>query len=414
MNYLGHFGPLIDYFQYNGVHIILLCDHQQSKKTSKAYLFPDIKRVQTIFSKCNIKAFHSTEEFAELLIENKIQAVFFIGIDKITREVKQILGNNKYSIVFAQVQSGIDLMPCKNLSSSDVIYIYCENWKKWWKQWLVHFGLITPNEQDDVFEQIENKTFISGFPPADHISYFDREAIYEKYGIPKDKKVVLLLPFPWSIPFDTWSHIIYKHQNKALKLARIFIHRKLLYIPQVFNSADDLKVAKSIRQFADKNNAVFIIKGRLKNKIPNYLQKLADKVFWDKSYYPYTIMELMYIADLCINFYSDGIKESVFCNTPCICLGPKKEQWGVYRKRFSLNDFSLKPYSNYNYEGVVYNESVDDFAAEFPNKTFDDYPLDEKNRDSFIKKFLGFTDLRSSERIYNDISQRIASWENDS
>ena len=58
----------------------------------------------------------------------------------------------------------------KNLAPSDVIYIYCENWKKWWKQWLVHFGLITTIEQDDVFEQIENKTFISGFPQLDQIA----------------------------------------------------------------------------------------------------------------------------------------------------------------------------------------------------------------------------------------------------
>jgi len=71
-------------------------------------------------------------------------------------------------------------------------------------------------------------------------------------------------------------------------------------------------------------------------------------------------------------------------------------------------DFSPKHGSFYSFNGVVYNESIDDFVKDFPRKSFDDYKLDAKNRDEYIKKFLGYPDFRSSERIYNYLNQRLS------
>jgi len=411
-NYLGHFGPLIDYFQEKGSSVTLLCDNRKKPKGYKSYLYPEVESVQQIFHDSKVKAFHSTEEFINI-IGNNIDVVFFIAFNSIATEAMNLLGRQR-KVIFAHLQSGGDIMYNKGISSADVVYIFSEDWKQWWKKWLLHFNIVSEGQKEKIFEQVDSKPVISGFPQADHMVHYDRGVIFEKYGIPEDKKVVLLLPFPWRVKFCIWSHVIYKPQKKLLKLIKLIFKRQFKTILKISKFADDLQVSQAIKEFAQKNNAFFIVKGRLKNKVPAYLEKIADSIVFDKTYYPYTTMELMYIADLSICFFSDAIKESVAAGTPCVCLGPsRREDWTHYARRFFLKEFSPEPSSYYNCENVVFNESVDDFARQFPNKTFDDYPLDKKNRDSFIKKFLGFSDLRSSERIYNDISQRIASWEND-
>ena len=193
-----------------------------------------------------------------------------------------------------------------------------------------------------------------------------------------------------------------------MKIARLLWNSAWQYISYVFNCADDFQVASAIRKFADRNNAFFVVKGRAKNKIPRYLRRIADKIIFDKNYYPYTAMELMYAADLCVNFYSEANKESVLCDTPSICLGPEKpEDWPSYSARFFMEDFSRKPESFYNFDGVVYNESVDYFAKNFGSKTFEDYAMNQKNKDEFVKKFLGFDDFKTSERIYNYVSKLL-------
>ena len=406
-NYLGHFGPLIDLFQEKGAEVTLLCDYSKPSMGYKAYLFPDTAMVQDVFKQTEVVSFSNMEEFIEIVRVKDIQVIFFIAIDSFAQEILSVLGENK-DVLLAHIQSGGDIILKKNLSAADVIYIFAERWKKRWKDWLLNFKIVADNEKEIVFDQIDAKSVVSGFPQLDQQAYFDRSLIFKKYGIPPDKKIVVLLPFPWRMQFCVWSHIFYKHQNKFLKIMRLLWHRRFKDIYRVLNSVDDMQVAKAIRKFADRNNAFFIVKGSAKNKVPEYLQDIADKVITEGSYYPYAIMELMFVADICIHYYSEAVKECVACNTPSICLGPtKREDWTPYAPRFSVEDFSYKPGNYYNFDGVVYNESVDEFAADFGEKSFNDYPLDPQNHARFVQSFLGYSDLKSSQRIYNDIFERL-------
>jgi hypothetical protein len=411
MNYLGHFGPIIDYFKSKNADIMLLCDnrHKSTSAGYKAYLYPDCENVREVFCKEDVKAFHTTEEFVKIIIEKQRQVVFFIAIDAIAKEVKKILSEKRINVIFAHIQPSGDIMVRNELLGADVVFIYCENWRGWWKEWLLHSGIISEKDKDCIFGQIDTKSVSCGFPMVDQLASYDRRAICEKYGIPEDRKIILFSPFPWRASFSVWSHIIYKPQSKIVKLARLFYHCAWGYIPRVFDAVDDLQVAKAIRQFADRNNAFFLVKSRIKNWMPPYLRRIADAVFFDESYYPTTIEELLFVADLCINFYSEVTKESVISNTPCICLGPpKNEDWPCYSKWFYLEDFSPKHGSFYSFNGVVYNESIDDFVKNFPHKSFDDYKLEAENRDEYVKKFLGYSDFKSSERIYNYLSHRLS------
>ena len=131
--YLGHFGPVIDYFQEKGAEVVLLCDHCQKQKEHgyKAYLYPALEKIEGVFSGVDIKAFHSTEEFVGIIKEAGIQAVFFLSLGEIAKEAKAFI-QKEDDVIFAHLQPSGDIMYTKDLSGADVVYIHSENWKIWW------------------------------------------------------------------------------------------------------------------------------------------------------------------------------------------------------------------------------------------------------------------------------------------
>ncbi len=408
-NYIGSFGPLIECFREKGAKIILLCGHSQNprKHGYKAYLYPYKDKVKGIFSSETVLSYRSNAELAEIIRQNGIRVIFSLTFDKIADDIRAT-GNVSDELLIAYVQTGFDMIYCGVMGfSSDVVYIFSDLWRQCWKKALIHQEGKSEKAKK-LLEKIDNRTIITGFPQIDQMKGFNRKEICEKYGLPRDKKILVLLPFPWRVPFCVWSHIIYKPQNKLLKLLRLAVMREWSKMAEVFTMADDRKITAAIRRFADKNDAFFIVKGRLKNKVPAYLAKVADKVIFDGSFYPYTIMELLFVADLCIHFYSDAVKECVATNTPSICLGPTNpNDWECYAKRFFLEEFSPIEPSYYNFGSVSYNESVDDFAESFAEKSFEDYTIKPAEKSEFMEKFLGFDDLNGCNRVYEDIERRL-------
>jgi len=412
MSYIAHFGPLIDYFQKKGAKISLYCDHRTKQKDYgyKAYQYPYPEKIRKALNVDEIQIFHTTEEFIGIVLEDQMQVVFFFAIDAIAQEAKAILGERAKNIIFAHLQTGADIIGARNLASADIVFVLTENWKIWWKKWLSEYQLISRAEQDDVFEQIDRKAVVSGLPHVDQMVTYSRKSICRKYDLPMDKKIILYLPFPWRVPFCVWSHVNYKPQNKFMKLTRLLRHGCWGQGKEIFNSdmANDLDVVKSIREFADRNNAFFLVKDRLKNKLPSYLKKLSDKIVYDESYYPYTIDELMFVSDVCVHFYSDTVKECVISNVPSICLGPQRlEDWPCYFAMFFIKELSPNPMNYFNYDGLVFNESVESFIEKFPNQTFDNYAFKAENKDKFVQKYLGYSDFNSSKRIYDHLNNRL-------
>jgi hypothetical protein len=338
MNYIGILGPLIDFFKTQGDEVFLLCDHKQKKQNQgyKAYLFPDIDKIKEIFPCERIFYYQSNTELVDVIKQNDIKVIISLTFDSIAKDIYSA-GLSEDNVFIAHIQTGFDLLYYDGAFLADAVYVFSDIWLDNWKKNLVRLGKDTPQ----ILKEMDSKTVIAGFPQLDQLKDFSRDKICEKYGLPKDKKIVVLLPFPWRVSFGVWSHIIYKPQNKILKLLRLIIMRQWSKMKNVFNMADDKKVTEAIRQFSDRNDAFFVVKGRLKNRIPSYLAKAADKVIFDDSFYPYTILELLFVADLCIHFYSDAVKECVPANTPSICLGPKNpNDWECYAERFSLKEFS--------------------------------------------------------------------------
>lgn len=410
-NHIKFFGPLIDFLLAKGWAITIFCDHRAkpSELGYKAYTFPYINKVPTFKSDVSIFTFQSIENLAQQIIKENVKAVFFINFNPLCKELKRILSQKKYYFIAAELQYFFELfLTGKDLSYSDVVYTLSKNWHNWWKEYLKQLNRGSRDSQESIFQEIDRKCVPVGFPEADQCSNLNATLIRKKFGIPDNKKVLLLLPFPWRIPFSIWTHIVYQHQPVLIKVFRLLYHRALEYLPDVKDKIDDLKLTESIRTFAENNDALFIVKGRLKNKIPKYLRRMADRIFFDEDFYPFTTIELLFIADLSISFYSAAIMESVLVKTPTICLAPKGgTYWPGYEDRYHLDNFSPEHGSFYNYNGIVYYQKVDKFISGFANQSFDDFKLIDKEHNKFVKKFLGFNDYNASERIYQDLTIRM-------
>ncbi len=408
-NYIKLFAPLMDHLLAKGCQVTAFCDYRKkpAELGYKSYAFPAVEKLPKFRFDLDIAKFHDLSEFGQLIQKKKMQVLFFVNFDAICKELK-ILLEGKHPFISAELQYFLELFSsCKDLSYTDVIYLYSDNWKEWWKEYLRHHKIENGDELHRFIQKSEEKCVSVGFPEADQCADFETRSLREKYGIPEGKKVLLLFPFPWRLPFSIWTHVIYQPQPYILKLLRLVLNRAFGYFPDLKKGIHDLKLTETIRRFADKNDAYFVVKGRLKNRIPGYLKKLADKVFLDESFYPFTTLELLHIADLSISFYSAVIMESVLAQTPALCLSPKRDMfWPGYDDRHFMPAFSPSPGSFYNFDGAVYYETVGDFISSFHRKTFEDFKPIQEKMGEFIHKFFGYKDRNASGRIYEDLVRR--------
>jgi hypothetical protein len=417
-NQIKLYSPLIEYLLAKGCRVYIFCDYRQkpSEMSYKASLFPAVEKIPVFKSKPTAIAFKSLRELVDIIKREQVQVIFAVNFQILTKEFQEILGKERYRLVIAELQYFAELLMFgKDLSNTDVVYCYSSNWQRWWKDYVVNQNTVAQKNRDEFFRQIDKKTVVVGFPEADQIKGFDKEQVRSKYNIPADKKVVLLMSFPWAghrflllNEVCLWTHIVYKPKSILVKLARLLWHRCWRFWPDIWKGIDDFNITKAIRAFCDRNDALLVVKGRRKNPVAKYLTKIADYVFFDEGYYPFTTLELLFIADLSIGFWTMAIMESILAQTPSISLVPEHGFIWPECEDFDFGaDFSPKPGSFYNFEGVVYSESVKDCISNFASKTFEDYKLDSEKKDEFIKKFLGFSDGCASERIYNDLVIRL-------
>ncbi len=403
---MGHFGSLIDYFLSKGSRVFLYCDNSHDKRQQgyKAYLYPDADLIRSIFPSAEVVVYTTESELVSSVGNFSIEVMFLLAFDGVAERLCGV-GISKDDLLIASIQTGFDLLSRKKSFCDDVVYLFSPLWRDCWKASLLHSGVSDTSLLDD----IDEKTAIVGFPQLDQAKSLNREKICAKYGIPVESKILVYLPFPWRVPFCKWSHIFYKPQSRFLKIARLLLRGDFASVLNVFKAADDRQLAHVIREFSDSNDAFFIVKARAKNNIPSYLTAVADRVIFDESYHPYTIMELLSVADLCIHFYSDAVKESVALGVPSICLGPASpSDWHCYASRFFMPAFSPDPGSYYNFDSVVYNESVEAFVASFADKVFSDYRISPVRQRVFAERYLGYNDFNSCERVYDDICRRLS------
>ena len=408
-NHIKLFAPLVELLLGKGCEVSILCDHRvKAKKMGiKAYQFPSVEKVPKFKYAPKICVFNSVGELAGIVKQNKIDVVFFVNFPPLSSQLKTLLAKENYFFITAEMQHYYDIMLLeKDISVVDVIYCYSKSWVESWKEYVAKHKQILGKSKENYFQEIDSKIRLVGFPVISQVGEYDRNSIREKYNMPLDKKVVLLMPFP---KFSSvWIDSVYRPQSKFLKKAKLIFKGAKEYLPDVEKGIDDLAVTRGLREFCDKNNALLVTKGRIKNPVPKYVEKMSDRIFFDDCFHPYFTLELLAIADLSVSFCSMVVLESIAIGTPSICIMPHEDRiWQPYEVLGLPSEFKMGKGSIYNFPGVAYMKSAEHMSRRFGHETFEDYEIEPLCKSGYVEKFFGFNDFEACSRIYADLCQRL-------
>ena len=160
----------------------------------------------------------------------------------------------------------------------------------------------------------------------------------------------------------------------------------------------------AVRRLCNRSGATLVVKSREKNEDPPFLRRLADAFVFDESVYPYTSMELMAVADLCVHFQSAGVLEAAFAGVPSLSVQISQEHLRTYPTYTEF--YGAQPDTLQNYAGVVWSATPREVIARLETASLADFRVDAERRGAYVGQFVGFDDTRSSDRALDVIERR--------
>ncbi len=146
----------------------------------------------------------------------------------------------------------------------------------------------------------------------------------------------------------------------------------------------------SVRDFCRRTGAALVVKSRAKNRDPRYLRGSADLfVESDDGVFPYTSIELMAIADLCIHFQSGAVLEAAHAGVPSLSVRVPQshlEEYPGHDQLFGGHEGTLQKFA-----GVVWSMEHDEAAARLGRLTLADFKIDPDARRRYIERSSGST-----------------------
>ena len=291
--------------------------------------------------------------------------------------------------------------------SSDLVAGYSRFWLERALEYFRATGAL--RDGDATTEQEIARRFTTvGVPELDQVEAIEPQAVRERLELPAERPVVLFLPYPMmSNPRTFWLRHVYAPTSRVRRAFAVIATRRFEYWRDVLSDRNDRRLVAALRAFCDANDALLIVKSRRKEgRVPRYTRSRADLVLYDPSHYPATILELLSVASLCVHFFSSAVYESVFLGVPSLCIAPSAEDMGLWR--WSRGLYNLREGESYNVPGASYFMPLPEAFDALPRARFKDFPMDPTSRAHFVRKFLGFDDTRSSERVLDLVGARVA------
>jgi hypothetical protein len=259
-------------------------------------------------------------------------------------------------------------------------------------------GLPEPVDEAAVAATMRRRSAVVGFPEMDQFHSIDPAAVRERLGLAPARPVVVYCPFPFrSNPRTFWVRHIYGGGRLRQRVAVGLLGGRR-YAEQVERGWDDRGVVSAVRAFCDASGAALVVKARAKDPVPRYVAAVADRVVYDRTDYPATILELMSVASLCVHFFSTVAYEAAYAGVPSVCVTADGEDLGftpILRGWF----LTTAPGSSFSFPGVTYPLSVAEMVTDFPRRRFADFPLEPAARAQYLDKFVGRDDGKASDRL---------------
>ena len=260
---------------------------------------------------------------------------------------------------------------------------------------------------------LQTRSAVCGSTMMDQLALVtDRAAVRRKYGLPSDKPVVLFMSLKMAVP-EPWRTFVWGSSWRArwealgrrpAAAVRMAGEIAIGLFDRLCRGSGYRRLIESVRRFCEASGAVLVVKSREKNEDPPFLRELTPYTFFlDDDVFPYTSMELMAVADLCIHFQSGAVLEAAFCGVPSISIRvPQSHLEGVpaFQENFGGASGTLQ-----NFEGVVWSSDRRTAERLLEGRKLADFAVNPDTRRAYVEKYLGFDDTRSSQRVLDVIER---------
>jgi len=380
-----------------------------------------------------LNPFHKDLQVVYIDNNNEIsKAVFFLKTDDLivssapNEQLYELKKNSKVRIFYLQHSSDIIsnwpyLYQIRLINLFDGFFLFSD----YWKQEFIRELAVNKKINRLYSEELQEKIFIVGFPELDQVNSFNSDHIKEKYGLEKNKKIIFIDPLPIvkHVPNAFYKYYFSINGTWMNKFKQILIN--LMYdfsrknntkwkIPYyLFEIIKEKKIPRyetifsELREYCDRNNYLLICKSREKNNDPVWLKESCDLFKYDEGYYPFTLLELLYVSDAYVGFNSTSVLEGVYCNlhAKLFHVYPVEYQYSKYGGNVFqyLEGCTTKTESWLNFKEVVetksWNKNIENL--------FSILDVVENNKDlhNYKDKFLGFNDGLSSKRVIEKLKK---------
>jgi len=392
-NYYRLLGPVVEEALRRGHAVQCWHDWSGPRAGAKGSEFPDAAPVFRA-GVPDVVSFRGTADLAERWRVNPPDAV--VSIDPLDPEVRAAA---KTRWVWLQYGADILFQPTpQGVADADAVALYSQHWGRRVEERFPRDGLAPA---------LARKAMAVGAPELDAVASIDGAEVRRRLDLPRDGPVVLYLPFPLRSNVRTpWLCNVHRPSNRIAQGLRTLIGGPREYWMDVSRGRNDRRLVEAMRAFCDANGALLVMKARGKDPVPRYAARLADRVLYDLSYYPPTILDLLSVAALCVHFYSTAVLEAAFASVPSLCLAPRASELGPASFGFAFVH-NGEPGGIYNAPGVAYWRPLAEAFDGLAGWKLGDFPLDPEARRGYVERFLGWGDGRSSARLL-DLVERVA------
>jgi len=250
------------------------------------------------------------------------------------------------------------------------------------------------------------RSAISGSTMLDQFAVVDRAAIRKRYGLGPDQPVVLFMSLKMAVP-DAWRRLFWGAGPRGWRAIRALASGHVGWVPEILRGNGYAALVEALRKFCARAGAALVVKSREKNADPRFLRRVADVFLYDEEVYPYTSVELMSIADLCVHFQSGAVLESAFAGVPSLSIAVSQEHLRQYSSFDEV--YGGRPGSLQNFPGVVWHADPTGAIDRLRGASLGDFRLDVDAHQRYVDKFLGYADTASSVRVLTAIERALSS-----
>jgi hypothetical protein len=389
-NYYRLLGPVVEGALTRGHEVDCWHDWSGSRRGAKGSEFPDAAPPFRS-GKPRVRGFERAEDLAERWRAEPPDAV--VSIDppaaalRAASKARWLWLQYAADILFQETPAGI--------VDADALALYSDYWRE---------RIEARFPDSGVSQELRRKERVVGAPELDAVAAIDRDGVRRRLGLPAGRPIVLYLPFPLrsNVPTD-WLRHVHAPSTRLEQALRMLLARRWEYRSHVLGGWNDRRVVKAARAFCDRNNALLVMKARRKDPVPRYASRLADRMFYDLSHHPPTILELLSVASFCIHFYSTAVLEAAYCGVPSLCLAPRDDELGPRSFGFGFVHNGAAG-GLYNAPGVAYWRPLVSAFEDLSGWRLADFPLDAGARRRYVERFLGFDDGRASSRLLDALT----------